>query len=110
VRLLLDHNIPPQAIGWLSRFDVDCLHVRDLGMITATDHQLWQFAKRDGRVIVTKDGDFAALARSNPALNAKVIWLRIGNMRNRDLEPWLIGKWPRVRDLLGQGHSIIEVR
>lgn len=52
--------------------------VRLAGMAAASDAVLWQFAKENGFVIVTKDSDFheLGLLRGFPP---KVIWLQCGN-------------------------------
>jgi predicted nuclease of predicted toxin-antitoxin system len=110
VRLLLDHNIPPQASDWLKDFDVNCLHVRDASLKAASDRRIWEFARLDDRVILAKDGDFAALAKTNTPERVRPVWLRVGNLRNKDFEPWLIAKWSLARELLDNGHSIIELR
>jgi len=47
-------------------------------MRDATDTVIWEYAKRNGFVIVSKDSDFQArsLLYGHPP---KIIWLRVGN-------------------------------
>ena len=54
-------------------------HVRDSGLASATDLQIWEYAKAGGFVIVSKDADFRQLSfvYGSPP---KVIWLRVGNV------------------------------
>lgn len=89
---------------------MDSLHVRDASLKTASDHKLLNFARLDDRIIVTKDSDFAAYIRSNPDVKVGIIWLKVGNLRNREFEPWLVNRWPQVCTLFEQGHLIVEVR
>jgi predicted nuclease of predicted toxin-antitoxin system len=110
VRLLLDQNVPPQAKTWLAAFDADCVHVRDIGMRAVTDVKIIRFAAIDQRIIVTKDADFIGYSRANPSFDVKVIWLRIGNVRNSAFEPWLKANWPKAKALVEDGHSFIELR
>jgi predicted nuclease of predicted toxin-antitoxin system len=54
------------------------IHVRDLGLIGASDIDVWQAAVEGGFVLVSKDIDFfqrSSLFGAPP----KVIWLRVGN-------------------------------
>jgi predicted nuclease of predicted toxin-antitoxin system len=39
----------------------DALHVRDLGMATASDDAILARAAQDGRVLISRDADFSAL-------------------------------------------------
>ena len=54
------------------------MHVRDIGLGSASDQDVWDFAKANEFVIVSKDVDFQqrSLLRGHPP---KVIWIRIGN-------------------------------
>jgi predicted nuclease of predicted toxin-antitoxin system len=109
MRLLLDQNMPPQAKDWLKDVEVDCLHVRDASLKTATDYRLLNFATLDQRYILTKDSDFIALAKENSSDNVVIIVLRDGNLRNRDFEPWLVNRWPLVCEMIEKGETLIEL-
>jgi predicted nuclease of predicted toxin-antitoxin system len=110
IRLLLDQNLPPSLVTWFNERGFDAVHVREIGLRDSTDHQIWQRSLAEGRIIVTKDSDFAAMSRSNPNKLVRVVWCRIGNMRNRLLLAWLGQKWPAAEALLKQGHIVIELR
>ena len=91
--------------GSLSRGE----HVDDVGLRNADDIVIWNYALRDGAIVVTKDEDFAertARATTGPI----IIWLRIGNATNRALLEWLEPRWPRIVALLEAGDRFIEVR
>jgi predicted nuclease of predicted toxin-antitoxin system len=55
-------------------------HVREAGLQSAADPQVWEFAKAKGFVIISKDGDFRqrSLQFGPPP---KVIGLLVGNCR-----------------------------
>ncbi|MBK8974651.1 MAG: DUF5615 family PIN-like protein [Planctomycetes bacterium] len=74
-------------------------HVHDVGLGADEDHRLWDYAKRKGLSIVTKDADFADLVglRSAPP---KVIWLRVGNRTTGQLCQILAWATERVRVFL----------
>ena len=56
----------------------DSLHTQHCGLAEVSDEAVWQFAKREGCAIVTKDGDFRMRSLLEEA-PPKVIWLRVGN-------------------------------
>jgi predicted nuclease of predicted toxin-antitoxin system len=66
VKLLLDENISPKVAEWLAREDgIDACHVRDRGMLAATDHEVLERAFAEDRILVTANvGDFLKLARA----------------------------------------------
>jgi predicted nuclease of predicted toxin-antitoxin system len=62
-KLLLDENLSP-AIGLtLAGEGVDVVHVRDRGLLQATDRVVFERALQEDRILVTSDvDDFAKLA------------------------------------------------
>lgn len=54
-------------------------------MAEADDLVIWDFARREGFVVVTLDADFADIAALRGA-PPKVIWLRCGNQPTRVVE------------------------
>jgi predicted nuclease of predicted toxin-antitoxin system len=73
--LLLDENTSPRIIPLLWERDVDAVHVRDRGLLSAPDHTLWKLALDETRTIVTINGkDFRKLAqRTQPHPGVVVI-------------------------------------
>lgn len=71
------------------------------------DESIWNYAKQNDLVIVTKDADFSdrmLLASSPP----RVVHLRFGNMRLREFHEHLANVWPQVEVLL-QTNKLINV-
>ena len=72
-----------------------------------SDSFLWEFARKNELVIVTKDTDF-----SNRSMLAEpppwVVHLRIGNMRKKDFHLFLARIWNQVESLLPT-HKLILV-
>jgi predicted nuclease of predicted toxin-antitoxin system len=78
VKLLFDENLSHRLAESLSEVYPDSAHLRNCGLRGAADEPIWQYARENGFVIVSKDSDFSgrsSLLGSPP----KVIWLRIGN-------------------------------
>ncbi len=81
---LIDANLPYRFSLWRGP---EYRHVFDLDD-TWSDLQIWEYAKREDLTIVSKDTDFSALAMLNEP-PPRVIHLRIGNMRMRELQALL---------------------
>lgn len=78
MKLLFDENISPRLPHLLAELFPGSQHVRDLGLTRAADLLIWDYAGREGFVVVSKDSDFydrAMLAGAPP----KVVFLQIGN-------------------------------
>jgi predicted nuclease of predicted toxin-antitoxin system len=85
VRLLFDHNLSQRLIRQLEDLFPDASHVALVGLERASDDDIWQHARQNGCIIVTKDSDFRDLSvlRGFPPM---VIWLRIGNCSTSEIE------------------------
>jgi predicted nuclease of predicted toxin-antitoxin system len=102
-RFLIDANLPYRFALWHGE---DFLHVYDLGD-DMPDAAIWQYAKEHNLIIVSKDADFSDwVMLSDPP--PKVIHLRIGNMRLRDLFIFLQRVWPQLDDLSAT-HKLVIV-
>jgi predicted nuclease of predicted toxin-antitoxin system len=98
-RLLFDQNLSPKLINQLSDLYADSAHLDALGLGTADDTDVWQYAKENDFLIVTKDADFADLSilRGFPP---KIIWIRRGNCSTRDIEQILRGNNAKIENFL----------
>ena len=89
--LLVDNQLPLALARFLAINDWVCIHVQDVGLETADDQTIWQYAKERGLTIVTKDEDFQALAT-----------------RQGSVPPPRI--LPALRDMLAAGDAVVEIR
>jgi predicted nuclease of predicted toxin-antitoxin system len=109
MRLLVDAQLPPALARWLGEHDLSATPVREVGLRESDDGSIWSFATAGGWTVLTKDEDFVARCLGDPAAPS-VIWLRVGNCTNRILFAWLEPLLPEIKDRLGRGEKIIEVR
>ena len=84
MKLLFDQNLSRRLVRLLETGFPGSRHVSDLGLETATDQTIWDYAADHGYVIVSKDSDFRQLAflRGPPP---KAIWVGLGNASTRDI-------------------------
>lgn len=85
MKLLFDQNLSPRLASLLADLFPNSNHVFPLGLDTIDDSEIWEFAKANDFVLVTKDADFSDLSvlRGFPP---KVIWIRRGNCKTSDIE------------------------
>lgn len=106
---VVDTNLPKALAAWIAAKKHRAEHVLDLGLAQAKDADLWRRASDTGAVIVSKDEDFADLARQTQT-GPSVVWLRTGNGTTRDLLRLLDPLWSTIELKLTTGERLIEVR
>jgi len=84
MKLLFDENLSPKLPRLVAASFPQSQHIRELGLKGRTDEEIWNYAKANGLVLVSKDKDFyqRALLYGAPP---KFIWLCIGNCTRDDL-------------------------
>lgn len=87
MKLLLDQNLSRFLVAALSDLFPGSAHVT--GLETATDREVWRFAREHDYVIDSKDSDFSDLAFVHGP-PPKVVWLRIGNATTTTVRDLLI--------------------
>lgn len=109
VKLLFDQNLSYRLVGRLKASYPDATHVETLGLDTASDKELWEYAKTNGFTIVTKDSDFNELCTLYD-FPPHIIWLRLGNSRVSVAEEALVRHRQRICDIVKENETgIIEV-
>ena len=88
MKLLFDQNLSLKLCSRLADLFPGSEQVRRVGLETADDRAIWEYAKTKGFVIVSLDADFADLAALHGA-PPKVIWLRCGNQTTEFIEKML---------------------
>ncbi|MGD9561978.1 MAG: DUF5615 family PIN-like protein [Pyrinomonadaceae bacterium] len=88
MKLLFDENLSHTLTGRLADLFPASAHVRDIGMKATIDPVVWDHAKANDLVIVSKDADMhdLSLVFGNPP---KVIWIRLGNCSTQQVEELL---------------------
>ena len=78
MKLLLDENLSDRIVSHIRDLYPGSEHVKTLGFTNTDDVLIWDFAKDNGFIIVSKDSDFhqRSLVFGHPP---KFIYLRVGN-------------------------------
>lgn len=109
MKFLVDAQLPPALADWLRGQGHDAVHAMNSVGLDAPDSAIWETASGEGRIIVTKDRDFAiwaAARRTGP----QIVWLRLGNATTRSLLTWLEPRWASIEERLAEGAHLVEVR
>lgn len=96
--LLFDQNISPRLVNLLADVYPDSAHVSDLGMGSAMDIEIWEYAHTHDYMIVTKDADFSefGVVKGFPP---KIIWIRRGNCSTQDIASILRESFVSIKTL-----------
>lgn len=82
MRFLLDEGLSPRLVDLLAPAGHDVVHVRDIGLTSASDPVILARAAEDERVLLTLDTDFSALVAHSRAIVPSVVLFR-GNVSRR---------------------------
>ena len=96
MKLLLDENLSSRLVPRLADLFPDSTHVRDVGLRAADDPSVWDYARQNGFLIVSKDADMhdLSLLFGDPP---KVIWLRLGNCSTAQVENLLRREYEAIK-------------
>jgi len=87
----------------------ECIHVNKTTLPKpAKDTEIWNYAAKNGYIIITKDSDFLNLfeTRGHPP---KVILLRTGNMSRMETGEVLIQAKSSIIDLEKSDYGLLEI-
>ena len=85
MKLLFDQNLSHRLVKALAGEFPGSAHVRHVGLEKATDSPVWEYARQNGFVLVSKDADFhqRSFLYGHPP---KVVWIRRGNCSTATIE------------------------
>ncbi len=91
MKFLLDENLSRRLVSRLADAYPGTTHVETAKLSGQTDSAIWNYAAKEGFVIVSKDDDFRQLSffRGHPP---KVIWLTVGNAGTNSIAELLLQK------------------
>jgi len=110
VNFLLDAQLSPRFCEVIGAKGDSCIHLMDIPSgLTQTDEMVWDYARKNGCVIITKDRDFferSALLGSPP----QVLFIRVGNCSNDHLITLLLTWWVDISIALSAGSRLVVLR
>lgn len=109
MKLLLDENLSRRAVAFLLDAFPETTQVALLGLELVNDQTIWEYAKANDFVIVTKDADFFEMSNlyGQPP---KIIWLKIGNQsKAATINALLANKNTIETALIDENKACIEI-
>ena len=105
----IDAQMSPAIAEWISsNFAVGAVAIRDLGLRDAKDDEIFQAARREKVIVMTKDSDFVSLLDRLGA-PPQLIWVTCGNTSNSRLKEILTAILPKAIQLLESGERLVEI-
>jgi predicted nuclease of predicted toxin-antitoxin system len=109
MKIWIDAQLPPTIANWLSStFEITAVSLRDLSLQDAQDIEIFEAARAENAVIMTKDSDFIDLV-CRLGSPPQILWLTCGNVTNRNLRRLLTTTLPEALEHLRQGAMIVEI-
>ncbi|NER88736.1 MAG: hypothetical protein F6K20_07550 [Moorea sp. SIO2C4] len=109
MKIWIDAQLPPTLANWLSTtFGLEAFALRDLDLRDAHDIEIFEAARSQNAVIMTKDSDFIDLV-CRLGTPPQILWLTCGNVTNRNLRQLLSATLPDALEQLQQGEMIVEI-
>ena len=110
MRFLVDENLAPRLASDLADLFPGSIHGSSADLGNAPDAVLWEYAKAQAFVFLTKDKDFASLSLAWGA-PPKVILLLTGNCSTRAIERVVRDNAVRLVDFeMDTRHSLLILR
>ena len=105
----VDAQLSPAIATWISdTFGITALALRDIGLRDAEDFEIFEAAKAQSVILITKDSDFVELVNRLDS-PPQIIWLTCGNTSNARLREILSATLPDALELLRSGEALVEI-
>lgn len=109
MKLLLDENLSRRIVPFLQDLYPGSTQVALIGLEQAEDRIIWNYAKDNGYVIVSRDADFEELSTflGQPP---QVIWLRVSNQSKAAILNLLVSNQRAILSALqDEQHACIQL-
>lgn len=108
MKLLLDENLSRRLVPFLQEAYPGTSQVALIGLESVTDRVLWDFARTQDYVLVTKDADFEELSILNGA-PPYVIWLRGDNPDKGTVLKLLLENRTHIESAIASAIACVEL-
>lgn len=107
MRFIVDNALSPRVAEGLNEAGHDAIHVRSIGLASATDNEILSYAKMDRRVIMSADTDFGTLLALNNASIPSFILFRRTDKRPLSILKLLLSTIDSIQDDLDKGAVVV---
>ncbi len=104
MKLLIDANLAPLVAAALNAEGHEAVHVGDIGLLSASDEEILEWADEHDHAVVTADSDFAVMLAVGGASGPSVVQLRgVADQPPATHEVLLVENLPAFSDALAAG-------
>jgi len=110
MKLLIDAQLSPSIAAWINT-NYPSYHAESVwaaGLQEQNDLFIYEYAKQNGFVIVSKDSDFRMLI-DRFGCPPHLIWITMGNTSNEVMRKSLEESLNKLVDMIKLGESIVEL-
>ena len=105
----VDAHLSPAIATWITNtLGITAVALRDIGLRDAEDHEIFEAAKAQGVIVMTKDRDFVELV-DRLGSPPQIIWLTCGNTSNARLREILSATLLHALELLRASETLVEI-
>lgn len=108
LEFVADANLSLKLAIWLNEQGYKATHVHSLGLDGSSDSGIWEFARSNNAIIVSKDQDFFNRLVLN--IPPRLVWVKWGNVSRKTLFQKIEAALPEIVAALESGEWLVELR
>jgi predicted nuclease of predicted toxin-antitoxin system len=107
MKFLIDNALSPIIVQGLQKAGFEAIHVRDIGLHSASDSVIFEHAFKNDQILISADTDFGTLLALRQYFKPSVILFRCSDKHPQSQLSLLIAHLSEIRDALIAGSVVV---